>query len=160
MENRLRYAGCWPPLATLAEYPNWVFALDEEGEQGQDETTIKPETQQLYISQETSFTAADVMLADGSSKTAVITLEDTIPSALDVLDGQDWWSVQRGRGSQWETVDNSWLPEEERRPGVSLRDKNIFPLSVKSRLPRSDGKLMALRIFPNGRTELSWTSNP
>jgi hypothetical protein len=137
-----------------------VFALDEEGEAGQDETTIKPETQQLYMSLETSFTTADVVLADGSAKTGMITLENTIPSGLDVLDGRDWWSVQRGPDSKWETVDETWLPEGERRPGVSLRDKNIFPLSVKSRLPRSDGNFMALRILPNGITELSWSGNP
>jgi len=42
--------------------------LDEEGEEDQDELTIKPENQQHYISERTCFAAADVTLAGGASK--------------------------------------------------------------------------------------------
>jgi hypothetical protein len=62
MKNHLRFTEAWPPIAVLVDYPNWVYALDEEGKPGQNETTIKPETQQLYVSQETCFTVADVVL--------------------------------------------------------------------------------------------------
>ena len=152
----LRYTGDWPPAAVLAQYPNWVFALDEENEEGQDETTIKPEDQQLYISEETSFTAANATQANGIMKTAIIRMEDTVPSAIDVLDGTQWWSVQSGVSKKWEAVNETWLPEKERRPSISLGDRDIFPLVIKSKLSRSDGRILMLSIFPNGMTKLVW----
>jgi hypothetical protein len=156
MTDRFRYTGCWPPTSILDQYPNWIFALDEEWVEGQDETTIKPETQQLHISGETCFTAAEVTQADQTARTAIIRLEDGLPSAVDVFDGRDWWSVQRGFGKKWETVNEVWLPEDERRPTVSLSDQHIFPLVVRSRLPRSDGKVLVLSIPSNGAMELNW----
>lgn len=156
MGNSLRYTGCWPPIDVLAEYPNWVLALDEEHVKGQDETTLKPEAQQSWISCETSCTAADVTLADGSIKTGILVLEEGDPSALDVFDGNDWWSVEQVSGKKWETVKETWLGEEERRPSVSFAAKNIFPLSARSRLPRADGTFLHLSIRGNGKAELNW----
>ena len=40
--QKLRYTGCLPPPEVLAEFANWVFAVDEEDVEGQDETTIRP----------------------------------------------------------------------------------------------------------------------
>ncbi|HLJ88000.1 MAG TPA: hypothetical protein VKZ53_14355 [Candidatus Angelobacter sp.] len=156
MQNHLRYTGCWPSLDVLIQYPNWVFIFDEENAEGQDETTIKPEDQQSRISEETCFTTADATLADGRIKTAIIRLDENQPSALDVFDEGDWWSVQQRSGKNWETVDEIWLPEKERRPTVSLNDQGIFPLIAKSRLPRSDGISLILSIFTNGKVELIW----
>ena len=155
MKNRHRYTGCWPPPTVLGIYPNWVFALDEEDEDGQDETTIKPESQQLYVSEETSFTAADITLASGTTRTGILTLDGTIPSAGDVFDGRDWWTVQRGPGTKWEAVRETWIPEDQRRPTVSLNDREIFPLNAHTRLPKSDGKIVSVTVFPDGATVLS-----
>jgi hypothetical protein len=156
MTDRLRYTGCWPPAHILSQYPNWIFALDEEGVEGQDETTIKPETQQSYISEETCFTAAEAKQADTSVRTAIVRLEELLPSAVDVFDGRDWWSVQRGLSKKWEAVNEDWLPKDERRPNVSLSDQRLFPLVVQSKLPRGDGKILVFSVFPNGATEVNW----
>jgi hypothetical protein len=53
MPKPLRYTGDWPPPNVLSQYSNWVFAYDEEGEDDQDETTVRPEEQQSFISHET-----------------------------------------------------------------------------------------------------------
>jgi hypothetical protein len=156
MENVLRYTGCWPPIDVLAKYPNWIFALDEEGKPGQDETTIKPETQQRSISEETCFTAADAKLADGRVLTAIMRLAANALLGLDVFEEVDWWSLTQQHGSRWQALNETWLPAEERRPTVSLQDRRIFPLSAESRLPRDDGKHLTLRINCDGKAQLQW----
>src|SRR5262245_9352327 len=108
MSKPLRYTGCWPSPDVLAQYPNWVYALDEEGEEDQDEFTIKPEDQQHYISERTCFTAADITLAGGAVHPGFITVDKTVASAIDVFDGEDWWSVGRGRSGRWEAGRQEW----------------------------------------------------
>ena len=39
---RLRFTGEWPPPGVWLQYPNWEYALDEEGAPGHDETTLRP----------------------------------------------------------------------------------------------------------------------
>ena len=43
MPREHRYTGEFPPIEVIARFANWDYALDEEGESGQDETTIRPE---------------------------------------------------------------------------------------------------------------------
>jgi hypothetical protein len=154
MSKPLRYTGCWPPPDVLAQYPNWIYALDEEGEEDQDETTIKPEDQQHYISERTCFTAADIVLAGGVVKTGFITVDEIVPCAIDVFDGQEWWSVGKGNGRRWETGTQSWLPTEEGRPTVSLDDRRIFPLVAKSRLQKIDGEPMTISVSADGKAKV------
>lgn len=53
----------------LERYPLWEFALDEEGEEGQDEATVKPseETEVPGYSPGVYILAADATFADGTT---------------------------------------------------------------------------------------------
>lgn len=55
-------------LQDLAEHPVWEFALDEEGEEGQDETTVRPysETGPADPSDGMLVVKANFVLADGT----------------------------------------------------------------------------------------------
>lgn len=46
---KLRFTGEWPPPDLWKEYPNWEPALEEEGEPGQDETTLRPGEEQRFV---------------------------------------------------------------------------------------------------------------
>lgn len=147
MAKSLRYTGCWPPLDVLEKYPNWVLAIDEEGEPDQDETTIKPEDQQVFISNETGFTSATVTLANGMAASGVLTFVDGRIDAIDVFNGHDWWRVRGNNGQEdWTPFVETWLPEEQRRPAVSLSDSLLFPLRITSRLPGSDGRPVSFAV--------------
>jgi hypothetical protein len=49
MHTRLRFTGQNPPPELWREYPNWRNAYGEEGEEGQDETTLLPDEVQTHI---------------------------------------------------------------------------------------------------------------
>ena len=116
MAKTLRYTGSWPPLAVLTDYPNWIFATDEESEPGQDETTIKPESQQSYISEETDFTSATITFASGVTGSAIVSLIQGQIDAIDVFDGRDWWRLTVDYdGRVWTPLVETWLPESQRR---------------------------------------------
>jgi len=146
--QKLRYTGpCLPPPEVLAEFPNWVFAVDEEDVEGQDETTIRPESQQLYISAETEFTAADVTLASGAVHPTIITMEDKKPQAeerkpqaLDVWNGNGWWGMVNC-GESWR-VSEDW--------GARSDDPKVFPLRVDARLKWSNGSRLSFTIHSDG----------
>src|SRR4026209_119170 len=65
MPRPRRYTGEFPAIEVVAQFPNWDYALDEEAEPGQDETTIRPEAEQSFVTEYTAFSAADVWLASG-----------------------------------------------------------------------------------------------
>ena len=147
MAKPLRYTGCWPPTEVLARYPNWVLAIDEEGEPDQDETTIKPEAQQAFISDETDYSAASAHLANGSTAIGILSLIHGKIDAIDVYDGSDWWRLKgEFNQKQWTPFVETWLPPEKRRPSVSLSDSDRFPMLIASRLATSDDKYLSLSI--------------
>jgi hypothetical protein len=145
MAKPLRYTGCWPPVDILDEYPKWVLATDEEGEPDQDETTIKPENQQAFISDETDFSVAFVSLANGTTARGVLSFINGKVDAVDVFDGRDWWRIRSERGG-WISFADTWVPAEQRRPSVSLSDENLFPAQVNSRLPGRSGMAVTFTI--------------
>jgi hypothetical protein len=148
MAKPLRYTGCWPPVEILDEYPNWVFATDEESEPDQDETTIRPENQQSFISSETDYTAATVTLANGTRTRGILSFLDGKLDTLDVFDGRDWWRVTNDlEQRRWSPYVENWLPQQQRRPTVSLADADIFPVHVETRLLQPVGMfLLRLRF--------------
>ncbi len=146
MAKELRYTGCWPPAAVLERYPNWVFALDEEGDENQDETTLKPESQQTYISDETDFTSGLAILADGTKRTAILSICDDFLDAVYVQNGTEWWGARKGANGLWAVIEETWLPQAKRNQLASLSDANLFPAKVVSHLERGDGRRLEVTI--------------
>lgn len=152
MPKPLRYTGDWPPPEVLQDYPNWVFAYDEEGEDGQDETTVKPEDQQTFITTETQVTAGTLVLADGHTLPAIVCIEKGSPVGVSAFEGRWTWSVWRdGRKSTWRPATQEYLPENQRLPSVSLADSRIFPLRFSTSLPRKSGdQPWRIEVHPDG----------
>lgn len=135
MTEKLRFTGEWPPASILTKYPNWEYALDEEGVEGQDETTIRPEFQQKMITENTAYTAASVRQADGIERMAIVAIIGGRIDAVDVfINDSDAWRIGRN-GNKWEPFIQTWLPDSERMPHVLLSDSSIFPLHVATVLP-------------------------
>jgi hypothetical protein len=155
MDKKLRFTGEWPTPKYWGEFPNWDYALEEEGEDDQDETTLKPADIQNYIDECTALTAADAECADGSRLPALIELIYE-PSAVNVfIDDKDAWRVVYHRPSKrWEAFIQDWLPESERGPEISMEDPKVFPLVVKSRLRRTPGgEPFHFTIYPDGSSK-------
>jgi len=102
MSKPLRYTGCWPPVSVLREYPNWVCAFDEEDEPDQDETTIKPEVQQVYISLDTQFTAVEIEFAGGARAIGLLFLFGGETESIDYFDedANEWVNLKLDCGVQ------------------------------------------------------------
>lgn len=139
MSDRLRITGDWPSPDLLAAYPNWENALDEECEDDQDETTLRPSEDQSVIGEYTPFTAATAWLNDGQECPALLEMVGGV-AALNVhLDGQ-WYRLVRqvdqfNQFERWEPYCEDWLPEEERSPLLAILDSAVSPLRFSSRLP-------------------------
>ena len=158
MERRLRFTGEWPPVVLWEQYPNWEYALDEEGEEGQDETTIRPAGNQSVIDESIDYTAATATLPDGTSlPTFLVVYHDpeSCESVAVFINSTEAWQLGRDYSSRrWSPFEQTWLPEEERSPVVSLDDPDIFPLKVESRLSReATGKPFSFVVLSSGETE-------
>jgi len=148
---KLRFTGENPPLQYLEQFPNWSNAYDEEDEDDQDETTLKPHEEQHFIDDDVSFTAADLTFADGAKQVALLEVIACVPCAIDVYDKDDFYLRNRNYPTErWETMRQDWLPEDERRKEVSFDDASIFPLQVTSRLSREKGEHIHFQIEANG----------
>ena len=154
MPKRIRYTGNWPPPKVLERYPNWEMAYEEEGMDGQDETTIRPQAEQSVITFDTVHTAGDVWLADGRTYPAIITVISGPPEACSFHDGKRWWTIKTFR-KKWEALVQTYLPENKREKPLDLKDKSTFPLRIRTRLPRENGKPWQIEIRPNG-SEKEW----
>jgi hypothetical protein len=143
MSKSHRYTGEWPPIDVLERYPNWEYALDEEGDEGQDETTIRPEPEQRHVTSHTAFTTGTATQSDGTHRRAVLGITFGQVQSVDILvDDNTCWTLIR-MPSGW---CQSWLPKEERMLSISLTDPHIFPLHVISDLPDATGNSVDLRI--------------
>lgn len=151
MANKLRYTGEWPPPEVLQSYPNWEMAYDEEGEDGQDESTLRPQAEQTFITDNTVHTAGDVLLADGRSFIAIITVPfGEPPESCSFHDGTQWWMIQKRR-NKWEPFVATYLPEDKREPPLILSDSQTFPMRIKTRLPKAAGDTpWHIEIRPDG----------
>lgn len=133
-----RLTGENPSLEVLREFPNWEYALDEEGVEGQDETTLRPASNQSWLGDETVFTLGEVRLADGQRLPAFLELMSGRIEGVTVHGAETWaWSVRRiGTPSRWTAMLFDWLPENERPPAVDL---SALPMTVESALPAAAG---------------------
>jgi hypothetical protein len=149
----LRFTGEDPPLELWDEYPNWTNAWDEEGEDGQDETTLRPDAEQTFISGDTTFTAAQAILADGRSYPALAVIGNGELWSFNVYEGSDpWYYRHNNPENRWEPYAMPWLDEKDRPPVVSHDDAKIFPLKLALRLPWAKGEAPAVYEFPgNGK---------
>jgi hypothetical protein len=158
MAKPLRYTGDWPPPEVLREFPNWVFAYDEEGEEGQDETTLKPEDEQSFITNETQITAGSLSLADGRTLPAIVCMQSGLPVGVNAFEGHWTWGVwHEHQKTTWRPVTQDYLPESQRLPSVSLSNDRVFPLRFTTLLPRVfGGEPWRIEIHPDGSTR-DWT---
>jgi hypothetical protein len=150
---KLRFTGENPPLKYLEQFPNWSNAYDEEDEDDQDETTLKPHEQQQFIDDDVSFTAADVTTADETKHIALLEVIAGVPSAF-FMYGDEPLYVRNSDypNKQWESIPETWqigLPENKRMKEVLFDDPNVFPLQLKSRLPKENGKHIHFQIEMN-----------
>ena len=139
MNDHFRFTGENPPPHLWVRYPNWQYALEEETEEGQDETTLRPADNQQTIDDDVAFTAGDALLSNGTSLSAL----------LGVLSGELGWiyvypDAQRDEcwvlrydvpSSQWVAMNDDWFVQGEGILLVPLEGDGVFPLRVTSRLP-------------------------
>jgi hypothetical protein len=123
--KKRRFTGKWPPPALLETVPNWIFALDEECRPGQDETTLKPATNQQTIDYHIAYTSGEAWLPDGRILPCLIGLDDGQPASVICLDDDTAWEVPcHPKGV---IVEMCLAAEHEDR----------FPIRVVSRLSQS-----------------------
>jgi hypothetical protein len=150
MSKAHRYTGEWPPLDVLDEYKNWEYALDEECEEGQDETTIRPEPEQLHLTSQTAFTTGTAMQADGVRRRGILGVILGKVQSVDVLLDDNNWRTLMMIPSGWR---QSWLPKEQADLALLPSDRCIFPLHVISDLPDSAGERLDLTIEDIGPSD-------
>lgn len=119
-----RFTDIWPAPLLWAVTPNWTRALDEEGDRDQDETTVKPASEQRFISEDVDYTAGDAWLPDGR----------TIPALLHVISGEPRRIVGFEDATFWEFHCG---PEPQGQPQLTAEQRQRFPLRIVSRLSRS-----------------------
>jgi hypothetical protein len=148
MAKKLRYTPGPPPLKVLAKYPNWRNALDEEGEDGQDESTIRPDDVSDHIGPETEFTAADITLVSGKRLPALLfgatDLWNGNAESIAVYEGSQIWHL--------EFSDRAWWASKYPEGNESLVDQSKFPATVVSRLPGvPNGSSLKFELLAKGK---------
>src|SRR5262249_32696702 len=89
----LRFTDKPVPRVVLENVANWVHAYGEEGRKGQDESTIKPQSQQRKIDTNTQYTAVDIWLANGDTTIGLLMLSSCDPRSISVYEGDCIWCV-------------------------------------------------------------------
>jgi hypothetical protein len=151
MKDRIRVTGDWPPQQYWDQYPNWENAYNEEGEDDQDETTLRPSLVQSYIHEDTTFTVGEVKSADGQTMVAILTVPGgKLEEANAFANGHGVWSIFYSRvKAKWLTCDYRHMPKI-----VEVNEPNIFPLTIRSRLPREPGgKPIHIAVCGDGSSE-------
>lgn len=152
----MRYTGEFPPIKYWREYPNWEYALDEEHIEGQDETTLRPASNQTFISEDVVFTAADAIFSSDKILPALIEVGNRLPDGINVfINEADAWRICYDYPKKkWIAYVEHWLPEAERDPHISMDDGSIFPITIISWLPqKKDKKQLNFRIHSDGSKE-------
>jgi hypothetical protein len=151
--KRLRFTGENPPPEIWTEFPNWCLALGEEGEAGQDETTLMPHEEQSFIGEHTSFTGGSVRFHDARIYPALLEIgsEERIVGCQ-VYESTSPWRVYLDYPSKkWTAYSEDWLPQAQRSPVVSMADERIFPLEVRMHVPwKKSGRPTIYEISPDG----------
>jgi hypothetical protein len=140
-----------PSAAQLRKWPNWRHCLDEEDEEGQDETTIRPDDEQAVIGPETTGTALEASSADGRRFPAFALApgpEDLQQRNLDEV------VLLEPRGARTVSIlSDGWKPQPEGRT-LDL-DDSCLPIRARSVLLLPDGRRLELTLETGGR--VSWT---
>jgi hypothetical protein len=142
-KHNLRFTGEWPPPEILADYANWEYALDEEGEPGQDETTMRPESEQRFITPATVFTAGEIETNSGERIPAILEMFEGTIEGINALipHGAPWRIYRAGSVKKWIPYTEDWLSEKDRtHSAVSLADNSLFPIIIRSSLPKQRGE--------------------
>jgi hypothetical protein len=150
-------------IGDFERFPVWEFALDEEGEEGQDETTVRP----LPLSSDLDPSAgmfvvrARFRLADATEMAGHLTPPvqgdrslGTLQPVIITAEGQVlfWWgSIEPPRSD---------IAASYRRLGKTL-PRQVFPLEFSSDVPLIDGPLhgqlpgfLVLEDWQSGRTRI------
>src|SRR5581483_2980708 len=136
MPNPLRFTGKNPPPELWQKYPNWSNAYEEEGEDGQDETTLMPHEVQTHIGPHTSFTAGTVQLHDGRQFPAFLAIGRNGIDGCEVYEMEKPWRIYYNYPQKrWVSFRAEWLPEFERPPSVLFDNETVFPLEVRMSVP-------------------------
>jgi hypothetical protein len=140
MPIRLRFTGENPPPELWREYPNWRNAYEEEGEEGQDETTLMPHEIQTHIGEYTSLTAGIARLHDGREFPAFLAVGERGVDGCEIYETDTPWRVYYSYpDKRWVAFRAEWLPESERPPAVSFADDTVFPLEIRMAVPWTQG---------------------
>ena len=132
----LRFTSDWPPPSLWSRYPNWTFAYDEEDRPGQDETTLKPASEQDRISEEVDYTAAEAEQSNGVK----------LPALIEMITGKAWGVQVFGVEARWSVQLLGTPGEWKCETGMSFGDRSVFPLTVRSRLSSANGQRVVLEI--------------
>ena len=161
MNSELRITGEWPSPELLKRFPNWENALDEEGLEGQDETTLRPSVNQTVIEKYVPFSGGIARLNNGQECPAIIELYlDIGVGGLNFQSGGQWYRIVRvvdrfEQFDRWEPYVEEWLPVGERSPSVSLSDEQYFPLQFLSYRPYYRNSMpIRTTILPDGGEEI------
>lgn len=128
-------------LADLSIFPAWEFALDEEGELGQDEATVRPcaSIDQLGASDGGLVVAASFELADGTKLHGYVT--PTTSDEFDLGTMQPIIITEAGQQGFWHGI---LEPTQEEITAAYRRLGNksapeVFPIHFTSNMPLRDG---------------------
>jgi hypothetical protein len=150
-----RITGDNPPLHLWDKYPNWENAWDEEGAEGQDETTLRPSANQSMIDEDVSFAAGQAELGNGEMKPALIALvAEEIDSVYVYPNPREdkCWDIFPLESGEWKA--NVAVEALGSLP-APLDQKGLLPIRVTSRMPlkgtRKKIDVTISRLLPPGR---------
>lgn len=147
-ERTPRFTDALPDADALARWGNWRLALEEEGVEGQDESTLMPDEEQDEIGYSTVLTAADATFRDGVRRVALLRGDFDIGGSVDEVtelhlhDGDALRHVELLYG--W------WYPKQ-REETIQYHDFGRLPVVVTSRLAGTGGELLRFVLMPDGR---------
>ena len=126
-----RFTGRPPPAEFLLRLPNWEFALDEEGVDGQDEYTLRPAREQGFLSDETFATAVEGKDAKGRDIVGLLFVEGMRSTGCDTV----WiWTDAKGPAVYLYTGRRE---EDGQFHGLAelLSSGIALPLAMRTRVP-------------------------
>jgi hypothetical protein len=147
--SSVRVTGKSPSPVQLKQWPNWSVCSDEEDQEGQDETTLRPDTEQTAIGPKTILTAVDIELP-GQLK--------LIGSLLSDLPGEGLLNASPGVLTVFEKrstlkvliKDDSWSPFPAPERTVECNDPKRLPMVVRSVLPFRGGERLVWVLESHG----------
>lgn len=125
-----RYTGVLPPIDVIQSFTTWEFCLDEEGVEGQDESTIRPQDTSGILTCETNACSVRIQLANGLVTYGLIWMSDYNIESMRFHMNQSYaWLVKEFECPQWTTSERKWGTA---LGGISLdlREDTVFPMKV------------------------------